>query len=437
MHRQSRKEVLHIDIGNITILLVVCMVGLVGCTPPGGVIPQGTPTVNVAIALTPGRMTVFPEPSIQALTPSDHSGTMSLPNQTTGVGQIAEIEPLSARRYSVQHDYNELYSRINPVLLIHDSEAGKTIRLGDDSGDAIFAAMSDQYVLWEWGSSFPGSRLSGLYVLALETGQQFYVGNAHGVGIGGEWITYQPSDTTGYASLHARNLATGEDIVITNQLALEGPTGRAPVRAANISDINEEMIAWANYDADTRQLSLNVYDLANRTTHALNIPNLAQTYPIILNVGVSRTLVVWQEQSWYGYDLVTNSTFPIPLIPTGWENVFIEESGAVKVSAEYLYWWLKVNDEIHYFQAPVVRGGLVPSTPTAMPTATVVWTVTLPTSIPAEIPTDTPMPSETPVETHTPAPTDTPAPPPTDTLSSNRAWRPYRNTRKSRLCAWW
>lgn len=404
------------------LMIVLTIVSLTpGCAPPQVVESRATPSPDASNLPTATPLLVVRRP----------------PQPATGieveVGAISEIAPLPPRRYTARVDstYDRVTTMGNKLFLI-DTVTGNEVRLGNDEGSAGLEAMTDQYAVWYWACSSSCSPPGGRYVYDLAIGEQTALRNTGDVKAAGDWaVAGSFEGIEGYVGVRAFNLVTKEEIVITRAL----PLSRKYVYWEITYDINEDMIAWVNYDLETQQIAIGVYDLINRSGRLLDIPDLLADHPTVDDLSVSRTQVIWGSRTWEGYDLRYDVRYAIPSRePSGWQLTSDDWVGPLRVNGDYLYWWIDIaGGERHNFRAPIiVRGGATPPTPAVLPTATIVkieiypWTTTpmptdtpMPSETPAETltpepPTDTPMPSETPMETPTPEPpTDTPTPPET------------------------
>ena len=415
----------------IILVFALAIVSLTpGCAPPQAVESPATPLPDLG----------GPSPASPTLTVRRSSPPAT--GVEVEVGDISEIPPLPPRRYTARVDSN--YDRVTTMgskLFLVDTVTGNEIRLGSDEGSTGLEAITDRYAVWDWKCGSSCSPPGGRYVYDLVTGEQIALEQMGIIRMSGDWVVASSFEgVEGYVGVRALNLVTKEEIVLTRTQ----PLSRKYVFWTYINDINEDMIAWVNYDLETQQIAIGVYDLINRSSRLLDIPDLLADGPTVRYLSVSRAEVIWLSATWKGYDLHYNVRYAISsLMPSDWQLTPYDRVGPLRVHGDYLYWWIDIaGGERHNFRAPiVVRGGAIPPTPEVLPTATIVkieiyptWMTTptptdtpIPTETPVETPTpepptDTPMPSETPMETptpepptDTPAPTDTPVPPPTDT----------------------
>ena len=400
-----------------TLMIVLTIVSLTpGCAPPQVVESPATPSPDLG----------GPSPASPTLTVRRSSPPAT--GVEVEVGDISEIAPLPPRRYTARVD--STYERVTEMedkLFLIDTVTGNEIRLGSDEGSAALDAMTDRYVAWYWMCGAFCSPPGGSYVYDLVTGEQIALERMGDIEMFGDWVVGSSFEgVEGYFGVRALNLVSKEEIVITKAL----PPSRKYVFWVIPFDINEDMIAWANYDLETQQIAIGVYDLINRSGRLLDIPDLLADHPTVGDLSVSRTQVIWASRTWEGYDLRYDVRYAIPSrAPSGWQLTPYDRAGPLRVHGDYLYWWIDIaGGERHNFRAPVlVRCGATPPTTEVRPTATIVKIDIYPPWMYTPTPTDTPIPPETPAETPTPEPpTDTPIPtetpaetptpePPTDT----------------------
>jgi len=358
-------------------LLMGSLLGLAGCAP--SVVAEGqlkpTPAVSVTLPPYPGptinptALTISPPPSWAeqnrwwAVTP--------LPNEQLMRGEIVEIQPttLPASPYSIRKDSkpsNRGYQTY--MLFLRNSKTGEEIRLGDDNGDAILELLTDQYLIWRYNSETYDEKAKlnrGLYAYHLATGKQITIANSVGYQgqpeMSGEWVIYMDNEPAkdNVFGLRAHNLATGEDLWLSRGIPI--PPGRL---TKDLYAMNENKIAWVELNLATNSLAIMVYDLDERTGRKLETPLLTEP----LFVGVSNEVVTWRDGSWKGYFLRSNTLFTIPVIPPGWEDVPIREVKPVTAQGNRLYWSFKVDDEFHYFTAPILPKGQGPKATHVVPT---------------------------------------------------------------------
>lgn len=318
--------------------------------------------------------------------------TTPLPNERIGLGQIIEVLPslTSPLRFSVRQDFVNTGSTLMARLVVVDTETGKEIRLGDDTGSSTFEARTDEYIVWQRGCSTckNPSQQNGLYAYVLATGKQILITHAgSGATISGPWAGYvRDEGVQNHRGLHVYNLITGEDVLITRALA------SFPAKSATeLYAINEETIAWVDYDPVTAEINIKVYDLIQRTGYPLKIPNPRE--PVYISV--SHDLVLWRETLlqenyrlrpvWQGYDLRQDEVFSISLIPPGVRNLQVQNAGHVSAVGDFVYWFLEINGQTRHFVARVaLRGGNNSvATPEKIPTANMSYELILPTVAPA------------------------------------------------------
>jgi hypothetical protein len=266
------------------------------------------------------------------------------------VGEISEVTTTpSASRYSTRIEVDRIGvdQGWRSALFVRDAKTQREIRLGDDTGDALLEALSDQYVIWTYHYYGQDKNLplkTGLYAYDLESGNQVAIalgpdfqGYAE---IDGQWVIYMhlQDERKFFGELRTHNLLTGEDFLVANNVAYRG-------FGNDYAAIGGDKIAWVEGE-------IRVYDLTNRTARTLNVPEVVSP----VNLSISGDIVVWWDQLWVGYDLEQDILFEIPLIPPGWEKIQTSIADVVTVKKGQLYWALKVNDQVHRFTAPVIRG---------------------------------------------------------------------------------
>lgn len=163
------------------LILAISSLILTSCVP--SVIAEGRPTPS----LTTTTPLSTAAPTIQGL----WGPATPLPNEQFTVGEIIPFTP-PARRYSVRQEL-KAEEHATYMLFVKDNQIGHEFRLGDDSGDADFQAMTDQYIIWHRGCGFCDNPTipPGLYAYTLATKEQIFITQAgDGVKAAGNWIIY-------------------------------------------------------------------------------------------------------------------------------------------------------------------------------------------------------------------------------------------------------
>lgn len=290
-----------------------------------------------------------------------------LPGEKIRVGMITLlVQPVppptdtAQSRYAIREDIPLWQPVTKPgqyipskKLFVKDSVTGREIRLGDDGGDALFEAMTSQYVIWryQWDGRSETLRKTGLYAYVLETSDEIIIAQQPDTDpwhpeIDGQWVLYvdDAQDTNKYfTKLRVHNLTTGEAFLLGKKV----PDYSKP--PSNYYAVNDDKIAWVEAE---KSWTVRVYDLTTHTTRILNVPNTDSPEMI----SISGDIVVWFDKFWRGYDLQQDALFTIPTVPPGWENVSVQPASPVTVKDDQLYWALSVNDKVYHFTAPILRG---------------------------------------------------------------------------------
>jgi len=287
-----------------------------------------------------------------------------LPEEKVRVGAITEfvppVESQQQSRYTIQEDIPPWEPAIEPgqvtpvkKLFVHDAETGQEIRLGDDAGDTLFEAITNQYVIWryQWNGLGETTRETGLYAYVLETGEEItiaqYPDQPAYPEIDGPWLIYVK--TLGardyFIDLYAYNLDTGESFLVGDEVPYNRPFNNRP--SSDYYAISNDKITWID-----GSWAVNIYDLTARTKRTLNISDVKSS---AVSVSVSGNTVVWWDRFWHGYDLQQDALFTIPTVPPGWENISVQPANPVTIKNDQLYWALSVNGEVYRFTAPIIR----------------------------------------------------------------------------------
>lgn len=170
------------------------VVGMSGCAAPGmGNVTQAPGTAS------PYEVTVTP-PEHTPSAPSDDATDASIINSRHEVtlGETTEIPPTPSRRYRVRMEDQSVGIQHGAMihahrLYLHDNETGQELRVGDDTGQADFEAMDDEYLIWRWSLCDPQPcqiRPEGLYAHNLVTGEEIYIGLGIDVWMSSPWIVF-------------------------------------------------------------------------------------------------------------------------------------------------------------------------------------------------------------------------------------------------------
>jgi hypothetical protein len=370
----------------ILCILVNGMIWLTACAPLS--LAASGEALPSKAAIAQADPTSAPAPTTPDGMPN---GVVTLmPDEKVVVSNVSQLssEASPPSRYSIESQPITGKPTHWRALYLVDSSNGNKVRLGNDSGTAIYGAMSDEYFLWFFLCDLCQDVKSGLHAYSLRTGKDAWIADnvsssLGSVKIAGDWVTYISITGEYTADLYAHNLATNEIDFVAKDVLRYSMNGI-------FSEVNEAKIAWVAIDLNAQKASLKVYDLATHTVQNLETPT--QSLSLARDLSVSNQIVVWRNETWWGYDLTQDALFTIPVVPPGWENVPVEKVGPVTVKANQLYWSLEVNGQTHSFTALVVpqgKGGLPADTiptphrkPTLSPIASTPTPVPLPTAYP-------------------------------------------------------
>ncbi len=342
--------------------LIIISLLFTGCAPQGGIIswlpvptPIGAATIQRDPRPTPTRA--------DGITPRFNGIWVTpLPSEKVRLG--IPIELVSApqffatpnpKRVAAQVLAKSTGPRQTSIIVLSDIQTGREIaRLGDDTSRSIWDAMNDEYVIWWCGGCTQLKQ--GSYAYKLATGEQILISKdpAQYPKVDGEWVVYIADVKDGRAVLRAHNLMTGEDILITQNMATRGYSVQGPGSWGDFFAVRDGRVVWATSLSAPNAppyWGLEAYDLTKRTTHTLNLPENLGNFS---HLDVYGDTVLWRSDFWQGYDLSQDAYFSISLIPPGWENIQIEKVGPVAASQGRLYWLLTANGKEHYFTAPIV-----------------------------------------------------------------------------------
>ncbi|MFN8488730.1 MAG: hypothetical protein U0350_14105 [Caldilineaceae bacterium] len=275
----------------------------------------------------------------------------------------------AADRYKTRNEFPADRSQPLPLYLV-DTTTGQEIRLGDDSGEALYEqARNERYLLWWFGCrpKCPTWR-NGLHAYVFATGEDRFVAADAGGSrpkLYSDWVAY-PTFYGGpkQAKLTLVNLATQEIITFTTEVF--DRLGDSDHLA-----IGERLAAWvtaphAQSSTEITPATLRIYDLAAHpiTTLVLDQPSTPMlTTDSMYSLAANETVVTWGRE--YGYDVVTGSFFTFTLTTRPWtawggEVVYISP---VEEKDRMLHWYIQTKDATKYYlQAP-----LIDATPSAAP----------------------------------------------------------------------
>ena len=348
------------DRGHMSMGLLVLM-GILfssGCAPSGAVGWTRISTPANAPLTSP-----LPKPTrADGMTPRFEGIYVTpLPNEQVQVGVVTEL--VAVPQALARHDPRRFTAQVltrgeslnqTSVIVVHDTQSAREItRLGNDTSQAVWKAMNDEYVIWFCGAC--QSLKMGLYAYRIATGEQVFISETAGQypKIDGEWVVYVARVEESHAELRAHNLTTGENILLTQNMATRGTSYQGPDSWGDFFAVRDGRVVWAtdlSQPHDPLQWGLQVYDLEKRMTRALNLPEGLGNFS---HLGIFGDIVLWRQEFWQGYDLSRDAYFSIPIIPRGWENIQIEKISPVVASEGRLYWTLTVNGKEHYFTAPL------------------------------------------------------------------------------------
>lgn len=320
-------------------------------TQPLGAHEQFIPTPAGAMPRPPQPThpdgTETPIHSLFAATPA--------PDEQVSLANIIEVVPTP----TPTHPYRAVTTLQAPgtlaTLVVRNEATGQAIRLGNDQGNTNLEGMSERYIIWRY---YPctGCAISnvqaGLYAYDVTNGNQYVISQEPQgqwyAELDGDWVIYLVYTAPGsdeFATLRAHNLATGEDFLVADHIALH--SGFLP---SSSYALQGDKIAWLDVST-TNLLSLHVYDLTSRTAQVVPTPPWTG-FPT--NVSVSNHVVVWLDGYYKGYDLRQQALFTIPIVPPGWENLAISGVEPVTVANEHISWGLILGNKVHRFTASLV-----------------------------------------------------------------------------------
>lgn len=318
---------------------------------PGPIPSESTPTPPLPL---PTLVDGSPNPM------NDYFGT-PLADEEVAVINIAKMsEAILTPVYDFENILSGHEKDRNMILYVTNPKTGEKLRLGDDSGSAVFGAMNDEHVVWHFLCDPCEDTRSGLYLHSfVEKSDKRIADKAivirGAVKISDQWIAYMvfPDDGSQYAvSLYAYNIETGETLLIDKNVVYQ------PAIESYFA-INDEMVAWIGAGPTINDWRLSVHDLTTHTKRVLNVRGGNARY-----LSVSQEVLVWWDFYWKGYYLATNAIFTIPVIPPGWDVSMIKSIGPITVRGTQLFWSLEGDEKTHYFTATVAKKESQPPRPT-------------------------------------------------------------------------
>ncbi len=382
----SKERLIGLKIIALCVFLLGISLGVTGCTSSSSAANSLTPmpddTLSSPIPITqhsiptPNGVTpvLLPTQPAQVIGRQEVRGLFvtPLPDEKIQVGMVSQIATLPTNdfqqtQYTIRAEipprqtYEERPEQIEvKKLFLQDIQSGQEIHLGDDNGHTLLEARSNRYIIWRYqrhGFSDAITLKTGLYAFDLETGEDIVIAQEPSYPvdpvISGQWVLYTDPEIgrSNFANLRVHNLVTGEDLLIGNNVPYNQDFNNRP--SSDYYAISDESIVWVDVETGEIQATwmIRVYDLANGTTRALEVPNTISPEALSISGGI----VVWWDRFWRGYDLQQDAVFTIPVIPPGWGNVPVQPGGPVTIKDNNLYWSLKVDDQVYHFTAPVIR----------------------------------------------------------------------------------
>jgi hypothetical protein len=195
----------------------------------------------------------------------------------------------------------------------------------------------------------------GLYAYRIATSEQVLITEKVGQypKIDGEWVVYIADVQDSHAELRAHSLTTGEDILITQDMATRGYSIQGPGSWGDFFAVRDGRVVWATSLSASNappNWGLDVYDS----------PSARHTPSIYLRTSVTFHILTSTVTRFYGERIsgkamiLTKTRILDTDVPPGWENIQIEKIGSVVASQGRLYWSLTANGKEHYFTAPIV-----------------------------------------------------------------------------------
>lgn len=355
-------------LANTGLLALVSVLWLTSCEPRGfgtdqqrRATPSRVPTASASV--TPPHSPLPTPTRADGITPRFNGVWVTpLPIEKVKLGALTELAsippPLTEpppRRYIAQVLSRGEGMNRTSIVAVRDTQSGTEIaRLGDDTGESVWDAMNDEYVIWWCGGCT--SLKTGLYAYRIATGEQILISEDRGQypKIDGEWVVYISDILPTGAELRAHNLVSGEDILITQDMAIRRDSYQGPGSRGDFFAVRDGRVVWAtdlSTPGNPLHWGLSVYDIDTRTARRLNLPESLGHFS---HLDVFGDTVLWQREFWQGYDLSRDAYFSIPIIPSGWENARITKISQVVASQGQLYWSLTIDGKERYFSAPII-----------------------------------------------------------------------------------
>jgi hypothetical protein len=356
-------EALKRTLVRLSIFALMSILWVAGCAPQGAMIAR--PLVPTPIDAVPALLSPLPTPvqANDAVSRFNGLWVTPLPSEKAQLGAMTELvftppalATPNAMRYTAQTLIKGAGANQISVVVINDTQSKQEIaRLGDDTSQSMLDTMNDEYVIWWCGACT--SRKTGLYAYRMATSEQVFISENAGQypKIDSEWVVYINDILPSGAELRAHNLLSGEDLLITQNMATRRESYQGPSSWGDFFAVRDGQIVWAVDQSAEKGISLywglQVYDLAQRKTRTLH---LTESLGNFSQLGIFGDTVLWLRDFWQGYDLSQDAYFSIPIIPTGWERIRIEKISSVVASRRWLYWSLTVSGRAHYFAAPII-----------------------------------------------------------------------------------
>lgn len=247
-------------------------------------------------------------------------------------------------------------------VYITDRTRGQELRLGDDSGGALFFDADNRYVVWgvrchcEDSGTPPTSLATGLYIYDLDQQHNVVVPSTrpdHAI-ITGDWVIYafDPLDNqprTGARPhidrLHAYSIPTAQDVALGTGMMLTAGGGD-DMPTEELFTVCGNTVVWGSENA------VHIYDLSTRTVPSFTMPDMPRPHTF----SCSDSVITWNEfgQGWWVYDRVTQHPFMVTLTPLQ-VNGQITNLKPPIADGDSLTWSIEVDGAWRSFRAMVER----------------------------------------------------------------------------------
>ena len=307
------------------------------------------PLVNLASPLP------IPTPASELNIPKSEGWIVTpLPEQEVRVGQPAEIEKPTAAPilYEVANPMAERVDRLSSILTITNTVTGRHVQIGDENTSVELNANDDRYIVFAVFCEPCKELKRGMYLYELSTDTKRFITDKVTASpyakLAESWVVYpyipnpKPTHFGAKAQLLAFNIQTDETILVSDNFFW--PLSGVEDRFA----IGGNKVAW--FTGPPEQ-TLHAYDLSIGQESSIKLP-FNTNIPRYLSV--QDDVILWLDAYWHGYDLEHSAYFVIPVVPSGWENVNIDEFDPIRVQNHQLSWGLQNKGEWHYFTAPLV-----------------------------------------------------------------------------------